>query len=150
MTARMPLPDFRRLLSSVSARWPCWSLPTFWRRLPNQPWGRKGLRLLRRSFSFPRRFLLLLSLRRARFVLFAISRRGPGPPLTGCGGAGASVRTSWDTGPAYLLAPRLNFSRSATTRGSRRPPIFPTTIATPTSPKTTARAILTSDGPTGA
>ena len=75
---RNPLWGFRCLDSSVSALWP-WprrSMPDLRRRFPNQPWGRNGLRPLRRSFCL---FFFLRSLRRARRDLLAISRRGPAP-----------------------------------------------------------------------
>ena len=148
MTAIPPLPGPRRLHSGFSAMWSrrCPRSPRL-RRLPNHVWGRKGIRPSRRAP--PLRFFLRI-LRRARFDLRAIRRRGPGPDLTGCGGAGGSLRANWETGPAYRRAPSLYFSRSAATSGNRRPPIFPTTIATPTSPRRTAIAILTWDGPTGA
>ena len=67
------------------------------RRLPSQPWGRRGLRPLRRSPSF-RFFLFSLGrLRRPRLARRAISLSGPGP-LCAC--AGGSLRTSWAGGPA--------------------------------------------------
>ena len=124
------------------------SPPTFLRRwrLPSQPWGRKGLRPLALSRRVRR-------LRRPRRVLparRAIIRSGPGPLRTGWTGAGGSLRASWDGGPTWSRAPSRYFSRSAATRGSRLPPICPTIMAIPARPKRTAKAIRTSDGPTGA
>ena len=64
--------------------------------LPNQRWGRKGIRPPVRS-RLPR---LRRRRRRVLPARLAISRRGPGPPFTGCAGAGGSLRTSSDGGPA--------------------------------------------------
>ena len=66
------------------------------RCLPNQRWGRKGIRP-----PFFSRLLRLRRIRRRLFpILFAIRLNGPGPDLTGCAGAGGSLRTNWDTEPA--------------------------------------------------
>ena len=63
--------------------------------LPNQRWGRKGIR----PPAFSRLLRLGRRLRRAFPVFFAISRNGPGPPFTGWTGMGGSLLTSWDAGP---------------------------------------------------
>ena len=94
--ARKPLRGFLRLVSSVAARWSraCWFPASFPLRLPNQ-----RILPLRRSL-FLRVFLFLRSLPSPRPARFAIRLSGPGPLFTGCAGAGGSLLTSWDTGPA--------------------------------------------------
>ena len=43
---------------------------------------------------------VVLPLAAAAYPAEQISRFGPGPLLSGCIGAGGSLLTSWDTGPA--------------------------------------------------
>ena len=71
------------------------------RRLPNQPWGRKGIRPFRRLRFLrirrrPRRAATRI-LRAPRLPRFAIMPSGPGPLSTGAGG---SLRASWAGDPA--------------------------------------------------
>ena len=102
-TARNPFGFFRRLSLRLSAPFPFPLMLSLSASvllgLPNQRWGRKGIRPPFRS----RPLRLGRRPRRVFPARLAISRSGPGPLLTGLTGwtgAGGSLRTSWDGGPA--------------------------------------------------
>ena len=97
MTARKPL-GFLRRFSLPLPLMPSLSASTRL-GLPNQRWGRKGIR----PPTFSRPLRLGRRPRRVRPARFAIRLNGPGAVFagfTGCAGAGGSLRTSSDGGPA--------------------------------------------------